>query len=191
MKLNPTVKNDIAAKRYDEAVFSSIFDVRIKFPDAIDSSNSEIVIDNIIAVGGLTNEKMPADVVQKFKGTTRTKAGSVIDDTSHEIALTINLNLDSSNSMYSYNLFKRWANLVYNIETGERGLEVEYRAGTSIVIQLENKAGQVFRTYKGYDIYVNQPLPNIEELNYDNNDPVEPIVVSLRCDDLRVENNGL
>jgi len=186
----PHNKNDQVARKHYEPIYVNLYEVRIQFPAAIDASQKELTLDNIIAVGGLETEKLPGVVTQKFKGVSRSFAGSVIDDSSHVITVTVNVNLDDSNSMFAYNLFKSWSNLIYNTNTGERGLALEYKAGTSMTITVFNKKEQVFRTYKAIDIFINEPITPLAELAYETNDPFEPIVVSFQCDWVDVIDNG-
>lgn len=185
----PHLRNDIVASKHYEPVYTSLFDVRIQFPAAVDDSQREITLDNILGVEGLETEKLPDPVQQKFKSATRSFAGSVIDDTSHSVSITVNVNLDDSNSIFSYNLFKQWSNLIYNTNTGERGLASEYKAGTSMTITVFNKREQVFRTYRAVDIFIGEPITSLSELNYETNEPWEPITINFVCDRIDVINN--
>lgn len=188
MKL-PHKRNDITGNKHMEPVYPALFDVRIQFPAAVDDSQRELVLDNIVSVGGLNANKLPGTVTQKFKGVTRTFAGAVVDDTSQVVTVTVNVNLDESNSMFTYKMFKQWSDLIYNPMTGERGLAAEYAAGTSMTVTLFNKKEQVFKTYKALDIFINEPIPDLEDLNYETNDPWEPITISFVCDRIDVLDN--
>jgi len=187
MKL-PHQKEDIVAKRYLEPIYKALFEVRVQFPAAVDDAQRELALDNIIGVSGLTTEKLPGIVQQKFRGTTRSFAGAVVDDTSHDITITMNINLDDSNSMYSYKLFKQWSDIIYNTNTGERGLAAEYKTG-SMTVTLYNKSGQVFRTYKAVDIFISEPITALDDFNYETNDIVEPISIIFKCDRVDVIDN--
>lgn len=185
----PNRKEDIVANKYYEPVYTNIFDTRIQFPAAVDTTQRELVLDNIISVSGLETERLPDKVTQKYKGTTRSFAGSAIDDTSTEITITVNVNLDDSNSMFTYKMFKQWSNLIYNKDTGERGLAAEYMAGTYIIITVMNKRQQIFRTYTATDIFLGEALPDLSELNYETNEAWAPMEIKFVCDKVEVKDN--
>lgn len=186
----PHLREDIVASKHYEPVYPALFDVRIQFPAAVDDSQREIMLDNITAVSGLETEKLPDKVEQKFKGVTRSFAGAVIGDTSHEVTVTFNVNLDDANSMFAYRLLKQWSNLIYDTESGERGLATEYKAGTSMTITLFNKRQQVFRTYKAVDIFLGSQIENnLTDFDYTNNEPIDPMSVTFVCDRIDVIDN--
>jgi hypothetical protein len=185
----PHIKNDIVASKYYEPIYTNLFEVRIQFPAAVDDSQRELVLDNIIKVSGLDTEKLPDTTTQKFKGISRTFAGSVLSDSSHTVTIEVNLNLDDSNSMFVYKLFKRWSDLIYKTSTGEKGLAAEYKAGTLLTVTVFNKREQIFRTYKAPDIFINAPITSIEEYSYENNDAFDPITISFQCDRIDVIDN--
>lgn len=185
MKL-PHNRNDSAATKYHEPLYKALFDARMQFPSAVDSSQREIVLDNITSITGLEGiEKMPATITQKFKGVTRTSAGAMVEDTSHEIKIKFNLNLDEANTIYTYKLFRGWSDLIYNPATGERGLLTEYKAGTSLTITIFNKREQVYRTYKAIDLFLKEPIPGLfGTLDFAENGAEEEFEVTFVADRL-------
>jgi len=185
----PHRREDVVGNKYYEPIYKSLFEARIQFPAAVDESQRELVLDNITKVSGLETEKMPAKVTQKFKGVTRTFAGSVIDDTSHEVTVTFNLNLDDSNTNYVYKLFRKWSDLIYNVSTGERGLAAEYMANTSLTVTVFNKKEQIFRTYKATDIFLSEAIPSLSDFDHVENGIWEDFEVKFTCDRIDVTDN--
>lgn len=176
----PNPREDKALVGHYEPVYPNLFDVSISFPQAVDSTKKELLLANVLSVEGLEIDKTPEKVMQKFKGATRTYAGSLLDDTSHEVTLSFEVNLDDSNQMYVYKMLQEWLRLIYNPETGERGLASEYATGIMTIV-IYNKKHEVFKTYKCKNIFISSPLPPID-LAYDNGEPWKLEGIIFTCD---------
>lgn len=168
-----------------EPVYKNLFEVRITPPAAIRTGtpweNSQLILDNVISVGGLGGiEKVPPVVAQKYKGVTRSYAGALPDSTFADITIDFELNLDSANSAYVYKALKAWTDLVYNPLTGELGLKSEY-AGTSddptlMTVLVYNKKGVIIKQITFRQIFPTTPLTTpFDALSYDTGTEISRI----------------
>lgn len=160
-----------------EPIYKNLFEVRITPPAAVRTGtpweNTQLILDNVISVGGLgAIEKIPGIVEQKYKGATRSYAGSLPPNTYADINISFELNLDNSNSAYVYKALKSWTDLVYNPLTGELGLKSEY-AGTSddptlMTVLVYNKKGVVIKQITFRQIFPTTALTTpFDTLSYD------------------------
>jgi hypothetical protein len=155
-----------------EPIYKNLFEVRITPPAAIRTGtpweNTGLIIDNLTEISGTgAIEKMPGTVTQKYKGVTRTFMGTIPTDTSVELTLSFELNLDNQNSSYVFKALKAWNDLMYNPLTGETGLKSEY-AGTaddpsSMTVLVYNKKGVVIKQMVFRQIFPTTPLSGVFE----------------------------
>ena len=168
-----------------EPVYKNLFEVRITPPAAIRTGtpweNSQLILDNVITVSGLGGiEKIPGVVTQKYKGATRSYAGSIPDQTFADISISFELNLDNSNSAYVYNALKAWTNLVYNPLTGETSLKSDY-AGTAddptlMTVLVYNKRGIIIKQITFRQIFPTTALTTpFDSLSYDSGTSISRI----------------
>jgi len=159
-----------------EPIYNNLFEVRITPPAAIRTGtpweNTQLILDNVISVSGLGQiEKIPPVVEQKYKGVSRSYAGSLPAQTYADIQISFELNLDNSNSAYVYKALKAWTDIVYNPLTGELGLKSEY-AGTSddptlMTVLVYNKKGVIIKQITFRQIFPTTALTTaFEALNY-------------------------
>jgi hypothetical protein len=171
-------RNSTPSMKNWEPVYLNHFNVVLTPPAAV--GNWEFVIENVTNIGGLEVDKQPAVVEQKFKGHTRTYAGSKPEQTYVDITLSFEVNLDDSNSMYVFKALREWCDLIYDPLTGEMGLKSEY-AGGPMQITLFNKRGGIFRKYKFPVVFPVTALPAIE-LDHDSADIYKIENFTLRAD---------
>jgi hypothetical protein len=138
----PHYRNSVASMNNFEPVYTAQYEVSITPPAGI--SDWSLTLEGITNVTGVTTNYLPETQQQKYKGATRTHAGGAVPDQATEISLSFELNLNDSNSMYTYKALRAWTDLVYDPLTGKFGLKKDYIGGPMIVSQF-NKNGDIFR----------------------------------------------
>lgn len=151
-------QNSKAGMNRLEPVILNQFEVNITPPEGI--AGGSLLLEHVRSVSGLTLDKTPAPIDQKYKFAKRNYAGAKPGQTFMDLGLSFNVNLDESNSMYVFKTLRQWSDLIYNPLTGAQGLKVDY-TGT-IVISVFNKAGQVFRRVTCRDVFPTKPLPPMD-----------------------------
>ena len=144
----PHIKNSQAGNNRQDPNYKNMFEMYFTIPEALMSrfgNDVAVLTEQVQKVEGLgTLDKGPEKVTQKFMGTTRTYLASKLDDTSHEITVTIALNLRKGTDNYIYKLFRAWNNLCYNKATGETTLKEEYCADWFKIV-IANRGGDIYR----------------------------------------------
>lgn len=174
----PHYKNSKAAMGTFEPVFNSQFEITITPPGAV--TDWPLTMENVLKVGGLDTNRLPAVVEQKYKSAKRSFAGGINENTTLDIQLDFEVNLNGANSMYVYKSLRKWCDLVYDPLTGRMGLKRDY-IGTSVIVNMFNKAGDIFRQVKAYNPFPTTPITAME-LDFSNNDIYRITGFTLRCD---------
>jgi len=174
----PHYRNSKAAMQKFEPVYNAQFEVLLTPPAAV--TGWTLVMENVIKVGGIEVNKVPAVVEQKYKSAKRSFAGGIVDDTSINITLDFEVNLDDSNSAYVYKALRKWCDLIYDPLTGRMGLKKDY-AGGPLIINYFNKAGDIFRQVKAPVVFPTTPITPIES-DFTNNDIYRISGFTLRAD---------
>lgn len=174
----PHYRNSSAAMQKFEPVYNAQFEVLLTPPAAV--TGWTLVMENVIKVGGIEVNKVPAVVEQKYKSAKRSYAGGIIDDTSINITLDFEVNLDDSNSAYVYKALRKWCDLIYDPLTGRMGLKKDYTGGP-LIINYFNKAGDIFRQIKAPVVFPTTPITPIES-DFTNNDIYRITGFTLRAD---------
>jgi hypothetical protein len=163
----PHYRNSTAAMNKYEPVYNNLFEISIQPPAALPNWSTPLLMEQVIKVSGLDVDKVPpASAQQTFKGWTRSYAQSKLDQTFVDISVDFEVNLDDSNANYMYNGLKAWCNRVFDPQTGEMSLKVDY-AGGPMTIEAFNRVGDVFRRYT-FDVV--WPTTNINALELDYGD---------------------
>ena len=92
--------------------------------------------------------------------------------TSHELTITITLNLRNGVDNYIYKLLRAWNRLGYNLSTGETTLKKDYVADWFKVV-IANRAGDIFKEVIYKDVMLIEGLSGFDELDYTSNDHVD------------------
>jgi hypothetical protein len=142
-----------------EPVYNAQFEILLTPPAAV--TGWTLVMENVIKVGGIEVNKQPSPVIQKYKSATRSFAGGIVEDTSINITLDFEVNLDDSNSAYVYKALRKWCDLIYDPLTGRMGLKKDYSGGP-LIINYFNKAGDIFRQVKAPVVFPTTPITPIE-----------------------------
>jgi len=174
----PHYRNSKAAMQKFEPVYNAQFEVLLTPPAAV--TGWTLVMENVIKVGGIEVNKVPAVVEQKYKSAKRSFAGGIVDDTSINITLDFEVNLDDSNSAYVYKALRKWCDLIYDPLTGRMGLKKDYTGGP-LIINYFNKAGDIFRQVKAPVVFPTTPITPIES-DFTNNDIYRISGFTLRAD---------
>lgn len=174
----PHYRNSKAAMQKFEPVYNAQFEVLLTPPAAV--TGWTLVMENVIKVGGIEVNKVPTVVEQKYKSAKRSFAGGIVDDTSINITLDFEVNLDDSNSAYVYKALRKWCDLIYDPLTGRMGLKKDYTGGP-LIINYFNKAGDIFRQVKAPVVFPTTPITPIES-DFTNNDIYRISGFTLRAD---------
>ena len=141
--------------------------------------NGNIMLEQVISVGGFAPDINPEEVTQKYKNAKRYYSGAAPKKTYVNLKINFEINLDSNNSMYVFKVLRQWSDLIYNPLTGGMGLKRDY-TGT-IIVKVFDKAGDVFRQVTCKDAF---PMVAIKpmDLDYTNGTTVYKIEMEWAVD---------
>ena len=170
----PHITNSTAGRNRMEPVNVNIFEVTFTIPAALQNSTTpdDIVVltEQVTKISGLgTLDKGPDVQTQKFMGTTITYLNNKLDSTSHELKVSMNLNLRNATDNFVYKIFKAWNHLGYNIEDGSTALKNDYVA-EYLKVKIANRAQDVYREIIFKDVMLANGFTMQDELNYETND---------------------
>lgn len=180
----PHIKNSQAGVNRYDIVVGNIFEVYFTLPEPLRAQFAQdeaLITEHVQKISGLEAlDKAPETVEQKFMGTTRTFIKPAIDGTSAEISVDLSLNLRNGVDNYIYKLFKAWARLGYNINTGERSLKKDYCADW-LKVSIANQAGDIYREVVFKDVMISGPIEGMGEYDYSTSEPKQ-ITVKFKSD---------
>lgn len=160
-------RNSKASMNNYEPVFLNQFEFTITPPDGIDAgvgnNGQNLLLEQIKKISGLEFDKNPGVVEQHYKGAKRRYAGSKPETTTVDLTVEFEINLNESNSMYTYKTLRLWSDLIYNPNTGAKGLKKDY-VGSGL-LTIFNKQGDIFKKYRMPSIFPMSPI-NPMELDY-------------------------
>jgi hypothetical protein len=174
-----------AAVQLYEPVYLNQFEVIIQPPvgvsNPVGNPGRTLLVENVLSVSGITVDKNPQPMEQRYKFSKRRYAGGAIDDTGVKVRIEFETNLDDQNSNYVFKTLRQWSDLVYNPLTGAMGIKSVYAGGTYILISVFNKQGDVFRRIKLLNCF---PVDQIKsmDLDYTNGTTPHKIALSFRAD---------
>ena len=155
----PHFKNSIAAMNYYEPLYLNLFEIAFNPPAALTAAQFDptIMMQQVLTVKGMP-EITPVGVVdQYYKFAKRTYAKSKPDDTTAELTIEFETNLDSGNNSYVYNALRQWSDLVFDPQTGAMQLKANYVSPSMIITQFD-KAQNVYRKFNFHSVYPMTPL---------------------------------
>jgi hypothetical protein len=181
----PHITNSEAGRNLYDPVFKNIFEVYFTLPTPLQAQfgkDTELITEHVTKLSGLgALNRAPGTGTQKFMGTDRTYINPKLDSTSAEIEVTLNLNLRNKTDNYIYKLFRAWAYLGYNQDTGERHLKKDCCADF-LKISIANQAGDIYREIVFRDVMINGDLGGgHEDVDYDSTDALE-LTVKFKSD---------
>lgn len=171
----PSLRNTTAGNNFYDPIHSSIFEVNFfgaKWNTALTYSGKDILTilgEQVTDVSGLDSLIKVADVGnQKFLGTTNSYANPTVDDTSAEITINFNLNLDNNNDAYVYEFFRAWYKRIYDVNTGGRSLMSNYVC-QNMRISEANRDGSIWREFI-FGKVILKNVSGLDTLDYTNNE---------------------
>jgi hypothetical protein len=169
----PHITNSQAGVNKWDPVHSNIFEVYFSLPEPLREKygkDEALITEHVLKISGLSAlHKAPSVGQQKFMGTDRSYINPRNDNTYAEISVDLSLNLRNKVDNYIYNIFKDWAMLGYNIETGERSLKKDY-CSDFLKISIGNRAGDIYQEIVFKDVMMNGGIDGFDELNYETSD---------------------
>lgn len=181
----PHISNSKAGVNKWDPVHTNIFEVYFSIPEAIRSQfgqDEALLTEHVLSISGLgALNRAPGVSQQKFMGTDRSYINPRVDNTFAEITVKLSLNLRNDVDNYIYKLFRAWAALGYDQNTGVRHLKKDYCA-EYLKVSIANQAGDIYREIVFKDVMINGDLGGShEDLDYDSTDPLE-LTVKFKSD---------
>lgn len=181
----PHIKNSQAGINLYDPVNKSIFEVYFTIPEAIraEFGKDEVLLtEHVQKISGLDAlYKAPEADVQKFMGTSRSYLKPTVGDTHADLEVEFSLNLRNGTDNYILKLFRAWAALGYDMNTGKRSLKKDYCAQW-LKVSIANREGDIFQEIVFKDVMINGPLSGgISDLEYAADDALT-LTVKFRSD---------
>ncbi|BBI90411.1 baseplate subunit [Tenacibaculum phage PTm1] len=161
------VRNSQAGRRNYEMVTDALYKVTFIPPAGV--AGAEILTEQCISITGWKRPG-PEAVQQQFNQARRNYASVDVDNT-QTLSATFEMNLNEANQNYVYNTMVDWANLIFNDQTGERGLKKDY-VGT-IIIEQHDPKGNIYWTRKLQNAWVSGEFASIGQNDVASADPVK------------------
>ena len=158
----PRYHNSQAAVQNWEPVFLNQFDIVITPPAAITGNGyfTDLLVEQVKNISGLPEITPTGTIEQKYLWAKRTFSKPVPDDTTAELEIEFEINLNSSNQMYTYDMLRAWADLSFDYSVGYHGLKRQYVG--EITVLVHNKVRRVFRQFNFKPVYMTNPMNNME-----------------------------
>ena len=164
----PHFQNSRVSMALMEPVYKNFFTVQIKLPEAIGygEDQTNLFLEEVTKVGGLNTHKVEQAVTQGYKFAQRSFAQGKPNETTVDLTLDFEVNLDYSGGNPSNFLIKtirKWTDLVYDPLTGR------------------DRAGSPFWQWVFYDVF---PTTGIGDpgLDYNSTDLLKVTGWTLRAD---------
>lgn len=172
----PHITNSQAGVNKWDPVHTNIFEVYFSLPEALRAQfgqDEALITEHVLSISGLGSlNRAPGVSQQKFMGTDRSYINSKLDNTFAEITVKLTLNLRNDVDNFIYKLFRAWAALGYDQNTGARHLKKDYCADY-LKVSIGNRAGDIYHEVLFKDVMINGDLTGLDELNYDATDALE------------------
>lgn len=154
----PHFQNSQAATNNWEPIFLNQFEVIITPPASV--SGADILVEQVKKISGLPEITPVGFVEQFYKFAKRTYAAAKPEDTTAELEMDFEVNLDDGNAMYVYNTFRQWSNIHFNPMTGGQGIKKDYAGEMTVIVF--NKRQEVFREFRFKPVFMIEPLKDME-----------------------------
>ena len=181
----PHYTNAKAAAQLYEPVYLNQFEIIIQPPPAVfnplGNQNRTLLVENVLSISGLSVDKNPGVLEQRYKFSRRRYAAGLVEDTGIRVAIEFETNLDKTNSNYVFKTLRQWADLVYNPLTGAMGIKSVYANQTYMLISIFNKQGDVNRRIKLMNCFPVDPIKTMD-LDYTKGTESYRIRMSFRAD---------
>ena len=153
-------RNSPAGIKNHEPVYQNLFVVTLIPPAGIEGTQ---LSDQVISVSGIVSDPGNDAITQEYKFAQRSYASGRPQQTTMDISINFNLNVNDANQMYTYKTLKQWNDKIYDPATGTQGLKLDYVG--QIIVEMHNRAGDVFKKITCLDAFPTSGLP---ELGLDN-----------------------
>lgn len=145
-----------------EPLYNAQFEVLLTPPPSV--GGWDLVMEQVTQIGALEVNKMPGLVEQKYKSAKRSFAAGMTDDTTVDISIDFEVNLDDNNSAYVYKTLRKWCDLIYDPLTGRMGVKKDY-VGGPMIVNMFNKKGDIYRQLRFASVFPMTKLP-AQTLNF-------------------------
>jgi len=190
----PHFKNSQVGQQLFEPLYLNQFTVIINPPSSINNTaTNALLVEHVKKISGLPEQAGTGGTVdQMFRFSKRYFAGAKPKDTGAKLTIDFEVNLNNANEMYVYNLWRAWANLVYDPLTGRQGLKKDYApAGASVYVGVHNRAGDVYREFTFSPVFVYGDTSLVGEMALDyGSDAIYTASFTLQADSYTEVRNG-
>ena len=180
-------RNSRTSMSLDEPVYKNLFVVEIQLPSLIGADNEmkNLLLEGVQKVSGLDTAKVPSAVLQHYKSSDRSFAGSGLEQTYLDVKFDFEINVQRDDkgvqALSQLKMLKAWTDLVYDPLSGKMGLKRDY-VSPQINITLHDKAYNPLRSWTLYNAF---PISNITPIDLDYAQKTEVYKVqdfTVRCD---------
>lgn len=190
----PHFKNSVVGAKKFEPLYLNQFTVIINPPSSINNTTTtEYLVEHVKKITGLPEQAGTGGTVeQMFRFSKRYFAGAKPKETGAKLTIDFEVNLNNANEMYVYNMFRAWANLVYDPLTGRQGLKKDYAPdGASVYVGIHNRAGDIYREFKFEPVFVFGDTSLVGEMALDyTSDSIYTASFTLQADSYTEVRNG-
>lgn len=192
----PHYNNSRASSMMWEPEWKNLFWVQITLPALVgeDEETRNLLLEEVIKVGGLDTNVVPGVTEQTYKFATRSYANAGPEKTTLDVTLDFNVNLaydepwESGNTTvggpnnYVIKTLRKWTDLIWDPLTGRMGLKKDYTA-PEVVITMHDKAMNPYWQWTLYDCFpINKGIGPID-LDYTQKNQIVTVSgFTLRCD---------
>jgi len=173
----PHFTNSQAAINNWEPLYLNQFEVIFTPPSIVGGTN--LLLEQVKTVKGLPEITPTGVVTQYYKFAERNYADAAPEKTSAEIEIEFEVNLDDTNSMYTYNSLRQWGNIQYNPMNGSQSLKRNYVG--ALTISISNKDQVIYRNFDFKSVIMMDPL-NSMDLDYTSKDGIYILTAKFKAD---------
>jgi len=166
----PHFKNSKVGQQLFEPLYLNQFTVIITPPSSINNTAiNDLLVEHVKKITGLPEQAGTGGTVdQSYRFSKRYFAGAKPKETGAKFTIDFEVNLNNANEMYVYNLFRAWANLVYDPLTGRQGLKKDYAPnGAGVYVGVHNRAGDVYREFNFSPVFVYGDTNLVDDMKLD------------------------
>ena len=157
----PHYDNSPASVHNFEPVYLNQFDVIITPPAHIGNHHfTDLLIEQVKSVTGLPEIVATDTVDQSYMWGKRTFSKPVPAETTAELEIKFEVNLNARNTMYVYEMLRMWSDLSFDYGTGFHGMKRQYAGKMTVLIH--NKRYRVFRQFHFNSVYLMAPLTQMD-----------------------------
>lgn len=150
-----------ASQENYEPVYLNLFTIQIELPAGVGSTpeNTNLTLENVQAIGGLKSHSFPASpIAQYYKWAARRFVGAKPSETTMDLTVDFQVNIDRTPSAYVLKTLRKWCDLAYDPLTGRTGLKADYVAPW-MLITMYDRAARPFWQWKCYNVFPMTSLP--------------------------------